>query len=296
MAARQRVGWPVAEELAVHESIDQVQSIAADEFRTRYFRRKRPLHISGLAKSWPAMQRWDFAFFAEYAPTRPVYVESGNVLQGATDFAAVDLRAYLSWLRVPDAKNRSAPGTDPYLSLFDIFSHFPELQKDVDFSLLRNHTLWNKTFGWFGRAGSISGFHIDWIDNLLVQIRGRKRLWLVPPYHHHAMYPSRKYDYRSTLSSVDPAKYDRERFPLFERLRPIELLLEPGNGIYLPRGWWHRVEALEPSISINNFGHDLLGLLLFQSRTSVLDVLHKLGLFRRECTCHRIERGSRLAR
>lgn len=34
-------------------------------------------------------------------------------------------------------------------------------------------------------------------------------------------------------------------------MRVHELVLEPGQSLLVPIGWWHRVEALTPSISVS---------------------------------------------
>jgi hypothetical protein len=53
---------------------------------------------------------------------------------------------------------------------------------------------------------------------------------------------------------VDPFAPDLERFPRFaEAARHAEVAtLEPGDAIYIPYGWWHGVESLDPvSILVN---------------------------------------------
>ena len=286
--------------------IDQVPRLDIATFSSRYFRRRRPVLITDMATQWPACQRWSFDFFATLDPARAVTLEQGNVLQGETAFESAPLGEYLSGLAsdaspAPETTPTSAPTTAPftplappaadagprYLSMFRVFEQFPRLRGDVDFSLLEAMTLRQVYFAWLGPAGTLTGYHIDWIDNILAQISGRKRVWLVPPSASRAMYPSRKYDYRSTLSEVEPSTWDAARHPLFADVRPTEITLEPGQMLFIPHGWWHRVESLSPSISINAFGHDLSGLLLRQSRASMLRLLHRLGLHGRgDCTCH----------
>ena len=101
------------------------------------------------------------------------------------------------------------------------------------------------------------------------------------------MYPSRKYDYRSSLSEVEPNTWDRARHPLYAGVRPVQVVLEPGQMLFLPAGWWHRVEGLTPSISVNAFAQDWRGIIGRQARADLLHGLHRLGLYgRADCTCH----------
>ena len=46
---------------------------------------------------------------------------------------------------------------------------------------------------------------------------------------------------------------DLERYPLYrvaERQR-MELILEPGDALYIPALWWHAVESLDTTVSVN---------------------------------------------
>lgn len=268
--------------------LDRVDRLSLVEFRKRYFRPKRPVLITGMASAWPAARKWSFAFFRDLAEDRKVVLESGNVLQGKTAFETSGFRAYVEHLMTTGPTSEAGKGAARrYLSMFNIFEHYPALRDDVDFSLITDLTRWHYTFGWLGPQGTLTGFHIDWIDNILAQIQGRKRLWLVSPQDSHCMYPSRKYDFRSTLSSVDPEDYDPARYPWFAQVRPIQVDLEPGHMLFIPRGWWHRVQSLDPSISVNTFAHDLRGILFHQSRSKLLDKLHRCGLYGvGNCTCH----------
>lgn len=280
--------------------VDRVPRLDSAEFAKRYFKPRRPVVITDMATQWSACSRWSFDFFAQLDPERAVTLEKGNVLQGETAFESARMADYLAGLQeggqpAPDAEEGDA--AKRYLSMFRVFEQFPQLRNDVDFSLLEAMTLKQVYFAWLGPAGTLTGYHIDWIDNILAQISGRKRVWLVPPSVSQAMYPSRKYDYRSTLSEVEPNTWDAARHPLFATVRPIEISLEPGQMLFIPRGWWHRVMSLTPSISINAFAHDLSGLLLHQSRASLLHALHRLGLYgRADCTCHKKTEGGKRAK
>lgn len=286
---------------ATPKHIDEVATISPQDFGARYFRPKKPVLITNMLNQWPAMKKWSFEFFRQLNADQTVYLEDGNVLQGETAFQRQQLNDYLQQLIDAGrtaAQNKSATPQQKvsYLSVFNIFTVFPQLQADVDFSLIRTYTYKNFVFAWLGPAGTLTGYHIDWIDNTLAQLHGRKRVQLVAPADSRMLYPSTKYDYRSTLSSLDPRTYDPQRYPRFADVQPLEVILEPGQLLYIPRGWWHRVESLDPSISVNNFGHDWLGMLFYQPRASLQDWLHHQGLYGRECTCHMVVDGKRVAK
>ncbi|RLN87204.1 hypothetical protein BBJ28_00006568 [Nothophytophthora sp. Chile5] len=55
---------------------------------------------------------------------------------------------------------------------------------------------------------------------------------------------------------VDPLHIDVERFPLAAALKPIEVVVNAGEMLYLPAMWYHRATQLCPTISVN-YWHDM---------------------------------------
>ncbi|MBY0405657.1 MAG: cupin-like domain-containing protein, partial [Cyanobacteria bacterium] len=43
---------------------------------------------------------------------------------------------------------------------------------------------------------------------------------------------------------------DLEKYPLFQNAQVIEFILEPGQCVFMPVGWWHEITALDVSISL----------------------------------------------
>ncbi|ADO72771.1 Transcription factor jumonji [Stigmatella aurantiaca DW4/3-1] len=105
---------------------------------------------------------------------------------------------------------------------------------------------------WLGPAGTITPLHRDLVDNALAQVFGRKRLMLFPPGQSKFLYTwsnSKLVD----GARVDPDHPDLEQFPLFARARGIPCTLEPGEMLFIPAGWFHKVCSLTPSLSISFF-------------------------------------------
>jgi hypothetical protein len=105
---------------------------------------------------------------------------------------------------------------------------------------------------WLGPAGTVTHLHRDGSDNLFAQIWGRKSFVLYSP------------DQRPLLSAwtpagdagldgcdVDPDRPDDPRYPLFREARKVVCVVEPGELLFLPEGWFHHVVSLAPSLSIN---------------------------------------------
>jgi hypothetical protein len=58
---------------------------------------------------------------------------------------------------------------------------------------------------------------------------------------------------------VDPDHPDDGRFPRWRQARPeLDEVLEPGDAIFIPAGWYHTAVALTDSVSITwNFVHEI---------------------------------------
>ena len=105
---------------------------------------------------------------------------------------------------------------------------------------------------WVGPAGTVTPLHCDYDDNIFAQVWGRKRIFLSPPHHDQFLYPS---EANAILfgSPFDPEAPDFERFPLARQAAMIECLVEPGDMLYVPAGWYHQVRALTFSLSSNRW-------------------------------------------
>jgi lysine-specific demethylase 8 len=273
--------------------IDAVNTISAEDFRQNYIKRNRPLLMRRMMETWPAKEKWTFEFFSELSCDENVHLEEGNVMQQQTQFRKASFREYLANL-MDEAPVENGYGAKAYLSLFNIFAAFPQLQSDVDFSVLNRYKVKHTVAGWIGPAGTVTGFHIDWGDNILAQVQGRKQIRLVPPAQSAFMYKSKKFDQGTTISEVDADHYDAVRFPLFAKATPVTFNLHPGEMLFIPRGWWHHVRSLDRSISVSNIAWDVKGILRDAVPQRVIQILHNAGLYNTECTCHVVRDGRRV--
>jgi ribosomal protein L16 Arg81 hydroxylase len=275
--------------------IEQIERISTEDFWKGFVRPQKPVVIKAMMEDWPAMQKWSFEYLAGLSTDEKVLLEFGNVMQQQTEFKEIEFSDHVR--RIMDKDNAEEDGQISYLSVFDIFKILPELKKDVDFSLLSERTIKDFIFGWIGPKGTVTGYHCDWADNLLAQICGSKELRLVSSEQSHCMYPSRKFDIGSTLSRVETDPLDKDRFPLFEQAREYHTELHPGEMLFTPRGWWHQVRSLVKSISVNNFGLGIKGLIIDGGREKMKEFLHNIGLYARtDCTCHMMKDGKRIKR
>ena len=271
-------------------AIEQIHRPTRERFVRDYLAPRRPVKVSGALDDWPAMQRWSFELFSSLGRDVQVDVEVGDCLTRSTVRQQWTFADYVSSV-VSDRLNE-ANGGIPYLSVFPLLERFPELEADLGTRLWPNRHFFH--VAWIGPAGTFSSLHYDRLNGLLAQIRGRKRIVLYEPEQWAYMYESRKFDWGTVISEVDPRHPRYDRWPLFRNARGTEVLLEPGELLFIPARWPHHVLALEPSISLTCFGQTRMDVLFGEPRDQILGKLHQLGLYRRgNCTCHASRVGFR---
>ncbi|NBM15822.1 transcription factor [Streptomyces sp. GC420] len=107
---------------------------------------------------------------------------------------------------------------------------------------------------WISHRGVFTQSHFDELENFNVALEGRKRFVLAPPgfWEYYPRSLKRGFGDKSQVfdfDDVDWARYPRLASKLAQRR---ELILEPGQMLYLPLGWWHQAESLdEMNINMN---------------------------------------------
>ena len=113
---------------------------------------------------------------------------------------------------------------------------------------------------WLGNASRVA-CHYDSFDNLACVVTGRRRFTLYPPDAIGDLYvgPIDHTLAGQPISLAAGAAPDDPRYPRFAANaadRAIVVELEPGDALYLPKLWWHQVEALDPANLLVNYWWD----------------------------------------
>jgi ribosomal protein L16 Arg81 hydroxylase len=127
------------------------------------------------------------------------------------------------------------PAAEP---LLEDFAAFPEYLNPAAAS--------DQSFLWFGPAGTVTPLHHDTSNILMAQVVGRKHYRLVPASQWHFVYNN-----TGVFSDVDCESPDFNRHSDFRKATVIDVILEPGEVLFMPVGWWHHARALDVSMTIS---------------------------------------------
>lgn len=226
------------------------------EFRRRYLSAGRPVVFVDAMQEWAARREWTLPWFRKRCGELSIRVRWGR--RGhSTQFgeARVELGRYIDAILEPARRSElRAVSSDwlrdpPYMQNCDLTKHDPALAAHFAFPRYYACARLTRRGVWIGPAHTVAQLHCDYAHNLLAQVVGAKRIQLYAPARTPSLRP-RFTTYYSSMSALDfddvaPAVPGQGGAPDFD------LILNAGEMLFLPYGWWHRVTSLEPSVSIN---------------------------------------------
>jgi len=206
---------------------------------------RRPLVIADLAADWPALERWTPAELADRYGQRPVRVYDASFgSPGRNYMGSIDTMPFAGFLDEIQSRGR-----DLRMFLYNLSQQIPELLDDVRLPDVGLRFSRRFVFSFFGCQGSTTPLHydIDMADVLHTVILGRRRIRLFGPDDSVALY-QHPFTVRSYLDLDAP---DKDRFPALDRTQGYEVVLEPGQTLYMPAGWWHEFHYLDAGMGVS---------------------------------------------
>jgi hypothetical protein len=234
-----------ARALPAIDAVPRVRPMSATAFRTRA-REGLPFLIPG------AVARW------------PICALGPEVLRER--FGEVHVRARVGdYIGTAFASDRAMQDMTmrEYLDLADATEGLPPYLGNLELRELNSLCHWPAYFEkmgpprfWIGPAGTVTPLHSDFDDNIFAQVWGTKRIFLAPPHHDEFLY-TREANPVLFGSPFDPEAPDFDRYPLARQATMIEVIVQPGDMLYVPAGWYHQVRALTFSLSSNRWARGL---------------------------------------
>jgi hypothetical protein len=89
--------------------------------------------------------------------------------------------------------------------------------------------------------------------NYFLVLQGKIRIKLTPPKNDKYLYCNKDYDNFEFRSPLNVWNIQDEYKTDFNKMKFLEVDLEPGNIIYIPAYWWYSIQILEENTSILSF-------------------------------------------
>ena len=231
--------------------VDRREQLTRDEFVEHYVRGCRPVVITGLARDWPALTRWSPQYLKEGFGHLEVEVQAER--QADTQYEQNKLQ-HRRRVRLGDFVDHvlaTGPSNDHYLTANNELLRRPEFAPLLqDIGSLPDYCdagqLANSCSFWFGPAGTVTPLHHDTLMLFHTQVVGRKRWRFISP-----LETPHLYNYHDVYSPIDIDRPDLNRYPDFAKVTVLDVVVNPGETMFLPLGWWHQVTALDLSLSFS---------------------------------------------
>jgi oxalate decarboxylase/phosphoglucose isomerase-like protein (cupin superfamily) len=200
----------------------------------------------GIAKKWPAYQKWNLSYFKEVYGDRNVQIDASK---GIVDPTAPQV---METIKLKDYIEEMEQGSRKYLKLSYLAQTEKSLQQDLDLNWLKNfRTKFSvgETFYMFiGGKSTITPMHNEFSTTIYIQLYGRKKWIIYPPEERiflNAISERRPYFFSHFIPGAVNKEYKLGKFA-----RSYEVNMEPGDVLVVPPFFWHYVENQTDSIGV----------------------------------------------
>lgn len=227
-------------------AIERIPLPSVDTFQRSHWAAGVPVVITDLVPTWPAFGRWGLDDLEERLGSASIAVCANR---NGAEHPDVDWRPHERTITVATLAQhlRDGDANDLYVT-----TNNAALAREELAPLLADIRLPESHFGtadprfmglWIGRQ-THTPMHHDHANGVLCQVVGEKRVVLVPP---------------DSLEMLESARGVYNRRNTDAELAGIEgvidVNLQPGEALFIPTGWWHRVDAagFAMSVSVRKF-------------------------------------------
>nr|MBO2488676.1 cupin-like domain-containing protein [Gammaproteobacteria bacterium] len=243
-----------------------------DTFRREVAEACRPVVIRGLVRAWPAVVAVQESMdrFKEYL----LQFDEGHVTEVFVADARIAGKYYYSddlkgfnferrQLKFAEALDRIfAPPTRTtiYMGSLPIDRLLPGFAQQNYVPIVPSEVVPRI---WLGHASNVA-CHYDTFDNVACVVAGTRRFTLYAPETIGDLYvgPIDHTMAGQPVSLAASAPENDERYPRFRAIREQAWIAElhPGDAIYIPKLWWHQVEALSEFNAMVNYWWDVFSI------------------------------------
>ena len=235
-------------------AVEKIESIRPQDFQHNYYNQMKPVVLTGLARNWPAYHKWNWDYLKDVVGNVEVGVYNNIKSDAYTPVNKAD-----DYMKFGEYLDRIKKGpVELRIFLFNIFQHAPQLVNDFTWpEHLMKGFVKRYPMLFTGGSGSITHMHFDIDLSHIVhtQFIGRKRVLLFPHQEQYKIYRKPW----EVMSFVNFEKYfdsnnnklDLEKYPAVHHAKGYEVVLEHGDTLFMPAGYWHHMEYLDSGFAMS---------------------------------------------
>ncbi len=235
---------PLADALRTAPALAIREGLPKPEFERDYREQSRPVVLKGLALEWASVQTWSLDYLAERSGDAEVTMDSVR----GTPTRRVTITEFVKLMKANADLMKADPDAEPlHLQEWYYQNNAPQLAAELPELEIAQYDFRRNLYGgeastnhqlWVGQHGGITRMHQDsyMVDVMHVQIVGAKRWYVLGPGAQLRRGANGEPDFAALVA--DP-KTELHQFDL-----------HPGDVLYLPANWYHRIELLTDSVGL----------------------------------------------
>lgn len=227
--------------------IDRVKTISKADFINNYFKPQKPVVIENYIQDWPAYSKWSLDYMKEVAGQKIVPLYDDRPVDYKDGFnephAKMKMHEYIDLIKKQPTNYR--------IFLWNILKEVPELQKDYKIPDFGIKLIKGLPMLFFGGKNSYTFMHydIDLANIFHFHFQGKKHCILFDQ-------KQNKYLYKIpnsliTREDINFSNPDFKKWPMLKKAKGYETILEHGQVLYMPEGYWHYMKYLTPGFSMS---------------------------------------------
>lgn len=232
----------------------QADQISEERFMRDYVARNRPCVLRGAAKHWPALEKWrSIDYLKERTPNVDMRARTAPMPEFQSEIPEV--------FAVMDKHYRAIFGDVPFHEFLDRASNDDQqfvlhgvtireedalqpLRADLGTYPFLKSLVGSRMYAQY-RAFFYRHSYTDWHyhptdEAIMTQVVGTKEVLLLAPDQSSWEALWQMIQQQGYVYGFDPV-----RFPLMQKMRPYRVVVEEGDGLYIPAYWWHAVASID---------------------------------------------------
>jgi hypothetical protein len=244
----------------VMQAVLEYKDITAEQLNSDVVPHNQPVIFRGLNTNWPIVKAYEKSprcfvdYLKQFDHGQLVSAMIGGPNIHGRFFYTDDikerfgtlLQALLELENIPSPPAIAIQGLDlnEHLSEFTDYHKLSILEQTVEPRL------------WLGNK-TVTTTHYDTMENIACAVAGQRRFVLFPPEQVANLYigPLLLTPAGTPMSMVDVRNPDFEKYPNFSQALSVaqEVVMQPGDALYIPSFWWHNVESQNSISGLVNY-------------------------------------------